>query len=358
MLNARLKKNKKIFKNVYKLRKRFIYKHLNKNKQEYNILKKFGFLKKIFCLFMIFFLYFSITKKRKNKITNFVDKKTKSETKICICVLAKQENLYIREYLNHYKNYGINKVYLYDNNDIDGEKFEDAIDDFIKSGFVELSNWRGKLHIQLQILNECYKIHKDNYDWIMFSEIDEFIHLYNNYSTVQSFLDEPKFNNCSAVYLNLVCHTDNEQLHYENKSVKERFPNIVPTSMIGGRRLEIKYILRGHLNNLRINCVHRGMIGIKNNCNGFGHYDKYNSIYTTEPDTAYYYYDHYYSKSTEEFIKKVKRGDGTYTEKQFKLGRIKKYFEENTLTMEKILMIENGTGFDLSGYKRKINLKF
>ena len=48
----------------------------------------------------------------------------------------------------------------------------------------------------------------------MFSEIDELIHLYKNYSTVQSFFDEPKFNNCSVVYLILVCHTDNEQLYY------------------------------------------------------------------------------------------------------------------------------------------------
>jgi hypothetical protein len=37
------------------------------------------------------------------------------------------------------------------------------------------------------------------------------------------------------------------------------------------------------------------------------------------------------------------------------MGRIQKYFEENKLTMEKILMIENRTGFDLSKYKRRIN---
>ena len=200
----------------------------------------------------------------------------------------------------------------------------------------------------------------DNVFWniilyIISNYIDEFIHLYNNYSTVQSFFDEPKFNNCSIVYLNLVCHTDNEQLHYENKPVKERFPNTVPTSMLGGRRLEIKFILRGHLNNIVINCPHRGMIGIKNNCNGFGHFNKYKSIFTTEPDTTYYYYDHYYGKSTEEFIKKVKRGDGTYTSVGFKMGRIEKYFRENKLTMEKILLIEKETGFDLSSYKSQIN---
>ena len=342
------------FKTKYQIKKSFFYKSGNKYKQKYAKSKRFNSLKKIYILFLLFFLYFLTTiKKQKKIITNFIEIKPKSNTKICICTLGKQENLYIREYLNHYKNYGVNKVYLYDNNDINGEKFEDAIDDFIKSGFVELNNWRGKLLAQFTILNDCYKKNKDNYDWVMFSELDEFIHLYNNYSTVQSFLDEPKFNNCSVVYLNLVCHTDNEQLHYENKSLKERFPNIVPTSMIGGRRLEHKFILRGHLNNIGINCVHRGMIGLKN-CNGFGHFNKYNSIYSTEPDTMYYY-DHYYSKSTEEFIRKVKRGDGVNIKKSFKLERIQKYFDENKLTMEKILLMENQTGFDLSSYKAKLN---
>ena len=41
----------------------------------------------------------------------------------------------------------MNKIYLYDNNDINGEKFEDVIDDYIKSGFVEINDWRGRLTI-------------------------------------------------------------------------------------------------------------------------------------------------------------------------------------------------------------------
>ena len=49
------------------------------------------------------------------------------------------------------------------------------------------------------------------------------------------------------------------------------------------------------------------------------------------------------------------RGDGINIKKGFKLGRIQKYFEENKLTMEKILLIENRTGFDLSSYKSQLN---
>ena len=99
------------------------------------------------------------------------------------------------------------------------------------------------------------------------------------------------------------------------------------------------------------------MLGIKNNCNGFGHFDKFGSIFTTEPDTQYYYYDHYYGKSTEEFVKKVKKGGGQCKADAFKLARIDGCFRENKLTMEKILMLEKGIGYDLSKYKRKINEK-
>ena len=99
--------------------------------------------------------------------------------------------------------------------------------------------------------------------------------------------------------------------------------------------------------------MHRGYIRAKD-CDGFGRPHKFASIYTLEPDTTYYYYDHYYGKSTEEFARKVKRGDAVNLDKSFKMGRIQKYFEENKLTMEKILIIENITGLDLSRYKEKL----
>ena len=38
--------------------------------------------------------------------------------KICICTIGKQENKYILEYIEYYKKLGIDKIYLYDNNNI------------------------------------------------------------------------------------------------------------------------------------------------------------------------------------------------------------------------------------------------
>ncbi len=61
--------------------------------------------------------------------------------------MNKNEKLYIREYLEHYKSYEKNKIFIYDNNDINYEKQEDVISYYIKSGFVELFNWRGQLRV-------------------------------------------------------------------------------------------------------------------------------------------------------------------------------------------------------------------
>ena len=38
----------------------------------------------------------------------------------------------------NYKNYGVDKIFLYDNNDITGESFDDVLSDFIKNQYIEI----------------------------------------------------------------------------------------------------------------------------------------------------------------------------------------------------------------------------
>ena len=64
----------------------------------------------------------------------------------------------------------------------------------------------------MKIMNDCYNRNYNNYDWLIFYEIDEYIHLYN-YKNVKLFLNQTKFANCEEILLNLVCHTDNNNLY-------------------------------------------------------------------------------------------------------------------------------------------------
>ena len=198
-------------------------------------------------------------------------------------------------------------------------------------------------------MNDCYNIHYKNYDWLLFYEMDEFINLHD-FTNIKEFLEQRKFIKCNLILLNLVCHTDNDLLHYENKSLAERFPKIVPITKPLGKLLEVKFILKGHIPNVKIENMHF-CNHIMNNCDGFGHKNKNNGHLTSEPDYKYYYIDHYYSKSTEEFINKLNRGDAVSTSTKYYMDRVNKYYLQSNFTMEKIEMIEKGTGLNLSIYK-------
>ena len=220
------------------------------------------------------------------KINNNTPKENKQKNiiknlKVCVCTLAKLENKYIRQFVQHYERYGVDKIFLYDNNDIDGENFEEVINDYIKKGFVELMNWRGENEAMRRIMNDCYIKNYKYYDWLIFYEIDEFIFLHD-FKNIKLFLNQKKFNKCQEIYLNLVCHTDNNLLYYEDKPLAERFPLTVPKTKIGGQKLEVKTIIRGHINGAKIMAIHLGDTRLKS-CNNSGLHENI-SHYAIYPD--------------------------------------------------------------------------
>ena len=296
---------------------------------------------------------------KKNENTNISHIKNYLDIKICICTLGKEENKYIREFVEFYEKYGVDKIFLYDNNDIDGENFEEVIKDYIDKGFVEIFNWRGTKKTQFIILDDCYRRNNDNYDWLFFYDIDEYIHL-KNYTNIKKFLNEKKFQNCIKIYLNWVVHTDNNLIYYDNRTLHERFPDIEPDAKANKKGVEhrAKAILRGHNPNKNITCwqlISKKFTG----CNGYGkEAELVNRAYIKKSDFENYYIDHYYSKSLEEFVKKVNKGDGFFEKKtNYKIHRIRRYFKYNEMSLEKIKYIEKNTGIVLKKFKKKLKKK-
>ena len=295
---------------------------------------------------------FHIFKSKDFGINKVNEKTIIKNMKVCICTLAKLENRYIREFVQHYEKYGVDTIFLYDNNDIDGENFEEVINDYIKSGFVQIMNWRGKYQAMMKIMNDCYQRNYNNYDWLLFYEIDEFIYLYDH-NNIKYFLNKKKYNHCQQIYLNLVCHTDNNLLYYDERPLSIRFPHTVPLSKLGGRLLEMKTIIRGHIHGVFIVSNHLGDLTLKS-CNNSGKHEKLTDISTYYSDQKYYYIDHYYSKSTEEFISKITKGDALIIDKNYIYKRIDKYFNQNELTKEKLELIEQKAHVKLDKYRKQI----
>ena len=277
------------------------------------------------------------------------------EIKVCVCTAGKIENRYIREFVEHYKNYNVDKIYLYDNNNIDGERFEAVINDYIENGFVQLVNYRGKIRVLMEMMNDCYKKNYRYYDWLIFFEIDEYIFLYK-IKNIKNYFKNPKFKKCERIQLNWIFHTDNNLLYYDSRPLKERFSEREKKArgVSKGDWNGIKSILRGHIPNITIDCVHTLNHKLKS-CDGFGNPKEIDGIITKNADFKYYYIDHYYCKSTEEFINKINKGDALFVDNR--MDRIRTYFAYNEIKKEKIDFMEQRTGLNLSEIRRFIKNK-
>ena len=139
-----------------------------------------------------------------------------------ICSICKNENLYLKEYVAYYQKLGIKKIIIYDNNDINGEKPEDVLQNFIKSNFVEILDIRGLKSVQFPSFNHCYKKYKNQFDYITFLDFDEFITIQNNKS-INDYLYNSKYDKCESILLNWVMYGDNDLVRYDNRTVIERF---------------------------------------------------------------------------------------------------------------------------------------
>ena len=306
---------KKLFKNKKQLKNRKYCNKINEGNKIY-----FNYWKYISISFII--LFYLIQKKLKNLNLENIN------LKVCICTPAKEENKYAKEYITHYKNYGVDKIYLYDNNNINGEHFEEVINEFIKSGFVEIVNFRGKKRALFDMMNDCYKKNYLKYDWLIFYEFDEYIHLKNK--TIKTFLGDKRFNRCQTIKLNWILHTDNNLIYYDNRTLKERFPVVEKKDK---KEKLVKSILKGGIPNIKISCPHRLDLKLKS-CNGYGKRTN-NKATINDIDYENYYIDHYSCKSTEEFAKKLNKGDAMYLNDNI-FERLKAYFDYNEITKEKI----------------------
>ena len=170
---------------------------------------------------------------------------------VALCCIVKMENLYLRDFVEYYKNLGITQIILYDNNDENGEYPQQVIGDYIDSGYVIYVDARGKYRYQLEAYTECYNTRKNDYDWIGFFDIDEFVDLYED-STIQEFLSKKKFSTASSVFLYWVQFGDSGLLHYDKRPVYERFTehldqtqnraNTFKIFIKGKKRISVKFV--------------------------------------------------------------------------------------------------------------------
>ena len=270
--------------------------------------------------------------------------------KVAVCSIGRLENRYIKEFVEYYKKLGVDKIFLYDNN-YDGEEyFETVIGDYVGKGFVEVIDFRNKDYCQLEAYQDCYNKHKDEYDWICYFDIDEYLTFENERVSIKKFLSRKCFRDYDMIHVNWKVYGDNNLIHYEDKPLRERFTEpIMPLDFKYGydfpENNHIKSIVRGGLEGVTWNATPHTPNGIARCCNAVGNECKSASPFN-EFDFSTAWLNHYQTKTIEEWItNKVRRGFADGNRDRFKKNNpIKEFFGRNQANEEKIKYVESILG--------------
>lgn len=263
--------------------------------------------------------------------------------KIALCCIAKQENEYIRFFVEYYKSLHFDRIIIYDNNEPEGERFEEVIGDYIQSGFVELVDFRGKMAPQMKAYQDAYDRYNKDYDWIAFFDCDEFLTFVDGTDNIHSFLSRELFIPFQVVHFNWMVYGDNEMLDNDGRNVIDRFRNpILPydfktqyTSFPENNH--VKSIVRGGLCDIKWkNGSHTPLSCYCKCCNPIGVPVKSCGLQEIEYSKAYI--RHYSTKTIGEWVKnKMKKGDVFYCgNKAEQMVSIEYFFRYNKRTADKI----------------------
>ena len=307
-------------------------------KQFFFLLKKY-ILKLLFLLINIFLILKNINKNK--------------ELKVCLCTIGKKENLYASEFVEHYKKIGYDKIFIYDNNDIGDERFEDVLNKHISSNFVQIINYRGyrgkRQSPQSDAFIDCYEKNKNNYDWLSFFDFDEFLEINKN-KNIKEYLNNKIFKKCANIKINWLMFSDNDLLYYENIPLQKRFTtplyhdnaNIIIKSTVRGN---LKFNYWRSMNNPHSSSNYLTA------CNSMGNITNPTTFYSSPFNHEYSYLKHYPTKTIQEYCNKMKKGradllikiDNKTLENYFNY-----FFERNKKTKKKIEYFKNSFNFTIS----------
>ena len=268
--------------------------------------------------------------------------------KIALLTIAKMENKYIKEFIDHYFFIGVNKIIIYDNNEINGEKMDEILYEYIKNNFVTIYNFRGIKNGQMRAYNEMYEKYRFEYDYLMFFDVDEFLNL-KQYKNIHYFLRDKKYDKCEVIHIQWVAYDDNDLIHYDNRPLNVRFTR--PNFHIFIDNLLVKSIFKTTKNVTFINSHSpngKNIFKCDINGNKNGQIIPKRNI-AIDKNLTVPYIKHFQCKTVEEFFLKLIRGDVYYSTDPLKIFTKKKFFTINKWTKTK----ENIANLMIKKYKKK-----
>lgn len=207
-----------------------------------------------------------------------------------VILLIKDENRYLKEWLDWHLNLKFQHIYIYDNGSREHVEAITAAYPEDNRDQITVVDWTGPhSHIQQDAYNHFLENYGKDVRWGLFIDSDEFIRFTDGKTTdVNTFLKA--YEDYTEIWGYETEYDANGQEKYENKPVRERFT----------RRTDVREGFY-HKNFIQVNRIDSMVM----------HYAFYNSdkhlLYENESrNQDLFVIDHYYTKSWEEWQEKIK----------------------------------------------------
>ncbi|MGD1699540.1 glycosyltransferase family 92 protein [Dapis sp. BLCC M229] len=237
---------------------------------------------------------------------------------LSVCAIMKNEGPYLVEWLEFHKLVGVERFYLYNNNSNDNTL--DIVRPYRENNEVVMENWPVQNGQQMKAYNHFFKKYKNESKWIAFIDLDEFL-FPTEKNDLREILEE--FSDVPAVGINwLIFGTSGHQekpegLQIENftKRAKEDFKANLNFKCIVQSEFTIKCTTPHHF------------VYVNDGAAVSENHEKLSENISSKHSVKKVRINHYFTRSMEEALNKIKRGRATVNKKR-KLGEIK-YHDRN-----------------------------
>lgn len=147
--------------------------------------------------------------------------------KVALIVVAKNEEQHLIEFIEYYKNLGIDNIFFGDNND-EGKTQYDLLKSYIDNGYVKYYNYHNIKNIQHIFYDDIYFKEKDNYDWFVVFDCDEFLNI-GEFGDIKNYINNRVNNNdyFDLIQIRWKCAKYKEiKYHNQNKTYKDDEENL------------------------------------------------------------------------------------------------------------------------------------
>jgi len=271
--------------------------------------------------------------------------------RVYLCALAKNEHLYINEWVKHYIDMGFDKIFIYDNDDKDSKYIGDFIDKDYKDK-VRIINARGihRQNMQGDFYSNFYEVEKERFDWCLFCDIDEFL---TGIDDIKKFFWKHKFNGFEQIRVKWKLFGDDDIIERDTSiPVMESFkkeitePLSKDLTQVCGLNNQGKCFLRGNLKWVRFYSVHFASRynNVVRSCLPSGRLCLSGVEIKEDYSKETIFLNHYMTKSLSEFVaQKMNRTDAVFKSRRLDM---KYYWRLNKKTDAKIEYLKN-MGLDI-----------